>query len=85
MVESSNIVDVGFVWVGTKKGRDAIKSKCRLSTFEGDTCPYVEKAKEEGRLQGAKEVYEDILNKMLGESTYPITIGYVKTKLKELE
>ena len=40
---------------------------------------------EEGRLQGAKEVYEDILNKMLGESTYPITIGYVKTKLKELK
>ena len=67
-----------------KESNDVIKSKCRLSTFEGDVCPYVEKAKEEGRLQGA--LGEVALMKLCiqNEGSWKGIQEHIEKRLKEL-
>ena len=62
------------------------KSKCRLSTFEGDVCPYVEKAKEEGRLQGQIDLLKEMksmYDRFAVESEADeYTLGFIKRKWK---
>jgi hypothetical protein len=64
------------------------KSKCRLSTFEGDVCPYVEKAKEEGRLQGSINMLEFFLNFYNDgkvRKRISISTSYLEKRLSELK